>query len=775
MISEQDRFPKVLAERIMKRFLVGLISLVIVLSMLVWAKFRTPATTVSDGVSSRGNAETTGAEELKTEEESGTAKPTAEENPTVSVKPTGSEEPSGGTEPTSAVTPGEAPEPTGAGKAENKTEQPTGGAEPTTPAGDDRGTGKTEPTPTPEGGTVIEEPVEEKPQLCISEILPTNTKYSKHNGGYYDAIEIHNVSEEAVMLSGYCLSDSKKRLTEYPLPEVELPAGGYAVFYCTGEYEAANEYDLRFKLSYFGEKVFLADGEGNILDQVKYPEMPRNVSFARDGETWRVCDKPTVGTANEGGYERIATTPEVDLDPGFYEGTQMVMFTTAGTIRYTLNGSKPDSSSKKWDGQPIEISSTTTIRAYATEENCLASFDAAFYYVIDAPDYELDVLMLSMKQSDFDTMNNHYSSDRKYAANITLFSNGREEFSEDCAISMFGATSRAYPKKSYQITFSTEFGVSKLQYRVFDDLDIDEFNSLVLRCGSQDASNAMIRDEYVSSLAVSGDIVDDVLVQAYKPVNLYVNGQYWGIYYIREHIDADMVASHYCCDPEEVTIIKQMRKVVCGKDSKEWLDLWKFISSNQVKDAEAYEYVKSVVDIQSVADYYIIQLWNGNIDMDNVRVCKAGGKWIYILYDLDLALCRVPGGTTANQLGKFNPGNYTFNALIYRLLENEEFRELFLERMSLLISTVFSTDAALTHLDKMEAMLDHDMVYNCERWRKVKDPQGKVGYRSYKGWKGSVEALRRQVNGRDWKIIRDFVKTKNIPMELAKKYFPMLY
>ena len=57
----------------------------------------------------------------------------------------------------------------------------------------------------------------------------------------------------------------------------------------------------------------------------------------------------------------------------------------------------------------------------------------------------------------------------------------------------------------------------------------------------------------------------------------------------------------------------------------------------------------------------------------------------------------------------------------------------------------------------------------------MKDPKGQISYRSYKGWKSNLDSLRRQVNGRDWKIIRDFVKTKNIPMELAKKYFPMLY
>ena len=630
------------------------------------------------------------------------------------------------------------------------------------------------PTVTEPIAQVTAVPAEMPVRLLISEILPTNTKYNKHNNAYHDAIEIYNASEEPVMLSDYCLSDSKKKLANYPLPEVELPAGGYAVFYCTGEYEAKGEYDLPFKLSYFGEKVFLGDREGNVLDKVEYPEMPQNVSYGRDGDEFRIYSVPSLGKANEGGNERFATMPETDLAPGFYKGAQKVSFTTEGTIRYTLDGSKPDSNSKKWDGTPIEINSSCTIRAYATEENCMASFDVAFNYVIDAPDYELDVVMVSLKKSDFDTMNANYNSRKKYAANISLFTSGNLEFSVDCAISTHGATSRAYPKKSYQITFSTTYGPSKLQYKLFDDLDIDEFNSIVLRSGSQDNSGAIMRDEYVTSLATSYGVVDDVLVQAYRPVNLYVNGQYWGIYYIREHIDADMIASHYDCDPEEVTLIKQMRSVKCGNDAQEWLDLWKYISNNRIKDAEAYEYVSSVVDVRSVADYYIIQLWNGNIDMDNVRVCKAGGKWIFILYDLDLTLVRAASGTTQNQLGVFNTGYYTFNALINRLLEYGEFRELFMERMSLLFTTVLSTDSALTLIDRFESALEHDMEYNCARWAGTKDPLGKIGYVSFKTWRKCVESLRGQVRGREWKILKDFTKTKNIPSELVEKYFPML-
>ena len=313
--------------------------------------------------------------------------------------------------------------------------------------------GPSEPTSTPSVTETVATPTPTPtPSLLrINEILPTNNKYNKHNDDYYDAIELYNASDEPVMLSGFCLSDSKKKLTQYPLPEVEIPAGGYAVFYCTGEYYKKGEYDLGFKLSYFGEKVYLADQNGNILDKIEYPELPQNVSYGRDGEDFRIYDKPTLGTANEGGFARMATQPEVDTAPGFFTGKQTVSFTTGGTIRYTLDGSAPTASSKVWDGKPIEITQNCSIRAYAEEDGCLASFPATFDYFIDAPEYELDVVRMSIKQVDLDKLNENYTSNAKYAANISMFVGGELAFSVDCAASVFGGSSRAYIKKSYQI------------------------------------------------------------------------------------------------------------------------------------------------------------------------------------------------------------------------------------------------------------------------------------------------------------------------------------
>lgn len=602
--------------------------------------------------------------------------------------------------------------------------------------------------------------------LYINEILPVNTSTLKHNGGYYDAVEILNASDTVVNLADYCLSDSKWHRTDYVLPAVELQPGEMTVVYCTGKYNQKDDCDMPFELSYFGEKIYLCDLKGNIIDKVDYPVLPRDVSYSRNTDgTFNYCVLPTIGSSNKGGYSARAQEPAVSVATGFYQGGQKVSFTSEGEIHYTLDGTAPTYESPVWNGKEISIDKTCSLRAFAHVDGCLDSFTQTFNYYINEPDYELGVLKVSMRPSDFGTMSENYRSNRKYSANATLFENGRQQFTIDCAISMFGCTSREYDKKSYQLTFTTAYGPSKLKYKVFDNLDIDTFNSLVLRSGSQDNESAMMRDEFVSSLFASEGVVTNVLVQAYRPVNLYVNDEYRGVYFIREHIDEHMIASHCGCDPEQVTLLEQGIEVKSGTEAAEWKKMWQFLKDNGPIDAEDYEYLSGIVNLESVADYYIIQIWCANHDLDNVREFKvAGDKWKYILYDLDLTMTSKADNSVKYTIGTLNTGLPRFNALVYRLLENKDFQKLFLDRLKLLTSTVLSEDYACNHLDEMAEVLKHDMKYNCERWQ-GRDSSGKVGYRTYKGWEESVAYLRSLIAGRNDIIIRDFCNMKGIDPE----------
>ena len=104
-------------------------------------------------------------------------------------------------------------------------------------------------------------------------------------------------------------------------------------------------------------------------------------------------------------------------------------------------------------------------------------------------------------------------------------------FSADCGLKVFGGMSRIYEKKSLALNFRDCYGTSSLDYPVFDSRDFGEYDNLILRTSGQDRLLTVMKDAMFTS------VLDDAgvgFVQAYRPVVMYLNGDYYGVRYIRE-------------------------------------------------------------------------------------------------------------------------------------------------------------------------------------------------------------------------------------------------
>lgn len=683
--------------------------------------------------------------------------------------------------------------------------------------------------------------VEQK--IVISEILSSNSKYMEHDGDFCDIIELANVSDEDVDLAEFYISDTLFNPMKAHLTGV-IERGGMKVFFCVGEGADASRAELPFKISASGETVVLTDSTGNIVETVDVPKLQKNTSFARmeDG-SFAVCENPTLGLANDAVIaDMIVGSLSVSPEDGTRsEGPVEVTFTVLEgcDVFYTLDGSEPKTSSKKYTGDPIVLKKTTTVRTLTrliltpqkseittlqnpdtdtpqdtvttlqnsatttpqdTATTTLQNPDTttpqdrdtlrdpesginsgttsvektrlqSFSFFIDEPDETLDDVCVGISVGDLSRLNASPHSSTRYPASIAMYRDGVKVFDETVGMNAHGNTSAVYDKKSYRIKFSKKFGESKLHYRLFDNLDIDSFDSFVLRGSSQDNEDIMLKDELVPEILRQGGIVDEVLTTSYRPVNLYLNGEYRGLYYIREHIDGPMIASHYGCNEEDVTIVEQCKEIKCGSAGKEWTDLWDYVGSHDLTDPEAYAHVESLVSLESVADYYLIQIWLHNIDTDNLRVYKVGDdKWRYALYDLDLTLNDDGTNGPTFMLGRYNRGLYTFNALVFKLLKNPEFMELFLSRMQLLYTTILSEEKVLKVVDTFVEKIEHDMEHSCAVWGPRKDSSGGVYYVNYTTWKRRVEKFKTRFAGRTSLVAAEFVKLKGVGEELVQKY-----
>ena len=137
--------------------------------------------------------------------------------------------------------------------------------------------------------------------LMITEIMPRNAcTVAAKNGSFADWIELYNGGSAALTLSDFCLSDRKDDPTRFPLPDVTLAPGEYALVFCDKAAGGdAAELWVPFGLSGKGGMVTLSSRTGSVFDRVEYPDAEKDRSFRRaDDGTFAVTDYPTPGYPN---------------------------------------------------------------------------------------------------------------------------------------------------------------------------------------------------------------------------------------------------------------------------------------------------------------------------------------------------------------------------------------------------------------------------------------------------------------------------------------------
>ena len=228
-------------------------------------------------------------------------------------------------------------------------------------------------------------------QVVINEFSAANYDEDDFQPGfgsdYTDWVELYNTGASAVNLAGYHLSDDITEPTKWTFPAgTSIAAGGHLLILADGGNGFSNGYyRTNFKLTQTKgtEYVVFADATGTIIEsvQLNYPNK-KNDSRGRttDGATtWGVFDDPTPDASNTNSDDRYALKPVFDIPAGFYTvgATLTVQLSTTepnSSIRYTLDGSNPNSSSTLYT-LPISLMNTTVIRAktYSTDPNIASS------------------------------------------------------------------------------------------------------------------------------------------------------------------------------------------------------------------------------------------------------------------------------------------------------------------------------------------------------------------------------------------------------------------
>jgi hypothetical protein len=118
--------------------------------------------------------------------------------------------------------------------------------------------------------------------VVINELMPVNrTVVADQNGEFDDWIELFNLNDLTVDLSGYFLTDSKTNLTKWKFPSgtVILPDSFLIVWADNDSLQSGLH--ASFKLSSAGETVSFLSPELMLIDRVSYGPQLEQLSFAR--------------------------------------------------------------------------------------------------------------------------------------------------------------------------------------------------------------------------------------------------------------------------------------------------------------------------------------------------------------------------------------------------------------------------------------------------------------------------------------------------------------
>lgn len=515
--------------------------------------------------------------------------------------------------------------------------------------------------------------------------------------GYYgsDYIELYNDSEEDISLNGWYVSDDAKDLKKCQIYDVIIEAKGYLLLYANGKNDSG--VSLNFKLNPAGEKIYLSDAEGYLVDSVSVPKQEFGTVYARvtDGEKeWCVKEETTDFSNNDAKIMPVKNLkkPVFSHVSGFYE-EPFILQLTAGeneTIYYTLDGSKPTRDSAVYENgiyienisdqpnrcgmaqkvvtdwlvyepDPDPVDKAMIVRAVAMNDKNQISDIVTHTYFVDEEQYkEVNVLSIVADYEELfgskgifvtgDGYDAYYLSNgatewvqpnflmggRKWEVpgNIQLLECGEETLNQEVGIRTQGASTRLVPKKRMSIFSREEY--SGNQY--FEELTFDG-----KRIHSFSLNNSIAN-------VVLSELVKDrnMAVQDAKETITFLNGEYWYRAYALEKYNKYYLEEHYGVNQDNVMIIKN-QGINEGPDNSYEIygQLLGYVANTDLSDLENYEMLEQMADMQSYIDYICANVYLNNMDFSETKnyllwrtiisdgTEKGDGRWRWMIYDTD--------------------------------------------------------------------------------------------------------------------------------------------
>lgn len=307
-------------------------------------------------------------------------------------------------------------------------------------------------------------------------------------------------------------------------------------------------------------------------------------------------------------------------------------------------------------------------------------------------------------------------------SSIQVFNTSKElVLSQVVGIRIQGGGSRGFLPKSLNIYAREEYGNARLEYDFWGTGY--QPKRMTLTSGGDDIYTK-VKDRLVSEL--SQDYKFEKM--NYEPYVLFLNGEYWGFYYLTEKYDTQYIEEHYDIDDgteiDDIIIMKN-GVVETGVEADYYVsysEMQEFITTNDMSKDENYEKVCDIIDIDSFIDYYAVESYiyrQGDWPKSNVAMWRSrytsdnpyeDGRWRWMLFDVNSTSMGAPSAGDSIAYAKKHCD------LFGSLYENEEFRDAFHNRLIDLATNSFAPENVNQKLDEYEELMDEPMEKHFQRF-----------------------------------------------------------
>lgn len=463
------------------------------------------------------------------------------------------------------------------------------------------------------------------------------------------------------------------------------------------------------------------------------------------------ADSAVMSTSLNRGGVAIAP-PAFDHDSGYYDkGFSLSLSAPENcTIYYTTDSSVPSDQSSVYSG-PIYVRDITPdpnvshalanlpetepvnkasiIRAVAYDSNGNQSEIVTKAYFIDYSNkqYQAGLPTVSLVSDPINLFDptrgiyvNYEMVDWEREALFSYYdASGNYVFEQNLGIRLRGTSTRSSPLKDFTLLARSEFdGNDQIQYPLFQT----PMDSLILR--HRELSQ---KEGFLSSLVADRDLT----TQEYQMVNLYINGEFWGVYALLGRVDEYSLSREYGIDEDNIAYVKINHFAEGGKKAMQYYRaLVEFLNTADMSIPENYQKACDQIDMQSMIDFYVTNIYLNNIDSNcfyinslmwrSVDVTNDGyedGKWRFGLYDLDHAVSTDGFELIDNPVTKSLTNAYSFDyfteffpygavgpiedPILNAFMANPDFRQQFYETFMEIAKDNFNPDRVLSLLNQL--------------------------------------------------------------------------